>query len=155
MLPSWETSFYLSTRKGAYQQKIFAHVTDPSCVWKQYTLRYSTFFAQISHCSMKDCSNTSWSYSTSTFTISDRCIAVCKWWFFVWFVGENPDFPLCPCSFWEFCYPSVIADLSFINDNSLIIKISYSISFLLENSYFIKIISSSKFKSTAGNILCI
>ena len=71
MLPSWETSFYLSTQKGAYQQKIFAHVTDPSCVWKQYTLRYSTFFAQISHCSMKDCSNTSWSYSTSTFTDSE------------------------------------------------------------------------------------
>ena len=50
----------------------------------------------------------SWSYSTSTFTISDRCIAVCKWWFFVWFVWENPDFPLCPCGFGRFCYHGVI-----------------------------------------------
>ena len=115
MLPSWETSFYLSTRKGAYQQKIFAHVTDPSCVWKQYTLRYSTFFAQISHCSMKDCSNTSWTYSTSTFTVSDWCIAVCKWWFFVWFVEENPDFPLCQCGFWGFCYHGVITTQLILN----------------------------------------
>ena len=59
---------------------------------------------------LDDCSNTSWSYSTSTFTISDRCIAVCKWWFFVWFVGENPDFPLCPCGFWGFCYHGVIIE---------------------------------------------
>ena len=155
MLPSWETSFYLSTRKGAYQQKIFAHVTDPSCVWKQYTLRYSTFFAQISHCSMKGCSNTSWTYSTSTFTVSEWRVAEAKWLFSVHFVWKNTDFPLCPCGFWGFCYHGVITDLSFINDNSLIIKFSYSIPFLLENSYFIKIISSSKFKSTAGNILCI
>ena len=53
-------------------------------------------------------SNTAWSNSTSTFTISDWRIAVCKWWFFVWFVGESPDFPLYPCGFWGFCYHSVI-----------------------------------------------
>ena len=57
---------------------------------------------------LDNCSNTSWSYSTSTFTISDWRIAVCKWWFFVHFVGENTDFPLCPCGFWRFCYHSVI-----------------------------------------------
>ena len=104
---------------------------------------------------LDNCSNTAWTYCSTTFTISDWCIAVCKWWFFVWFVGKNPDFPFCPYGFWEFCYHGVITDLSFINENSLIIKFSYSIPFLLENSYFIKIISSSKFKSTAGNILCI
>ena len=112
-------------------------------------------YSLLSRILLDDCSNTSWSYSTSTLTISDWRIAVCKWWFFVWFVGESPDFPLYPCGFWGFCYHGVITDLSFINDNSLIIKFSYSIPFLLENSYFIKIISSSKFKSTAGNILCI
>ena len=62
-------------------------------------------------------------------------------------MGESPDFPLYPCGFWGFCYHGVITDLSFINDNSLIIKFSYSIPFLLENSYFIKIISSSKDKN--------
>ena len=105
---SGSTVYYLSTRKGAYQQKIFAHVTDPSCVWKQYTLRYSTFFAQISHCSMKDCSNTSWTYSTSTFTVSEWRVAEAKWLFSVHFVWKNTDFPLCPCGFWRFCYHGVI-----------------------------------------------
>ena len=154
MLPSWGTNFYLSPGREHISKNICSYDRPILCLKTMY-LAVLYIFRTISHYLMNDCSNTTWSYSTSTFTISDRCIAVCKWWFFVWFVGENPDFPLCPCSFWEFCYHSVIADLSFINDNSLIIKFSYSISFLLENSYFIKIISSSKFKSTAGNILCI
>ena len=127
-----------------------------SYAWTQCYLTITIYIIlPVNQWLLDDGSNTSWSYSTATLTISDRCIAVCKWWFFVWFVGESPDFPLYPCGFWGFCYHGVITDLSFINDNSLIIKFSYSIPFLLENSYFIKIISSSKFKSTAGNILCI
>ena len=76
------------------------------------TLRYSIY---ISQWLLDDCSNTSWSYSTSTFTISDWCIAVCKWWFFVWFVGETPDFPLCPYDFWGFCYHGVITTQLILN----------------------------------------
>ena len=33
-------------------------------------------YSLLSRILLDDCSNTSWSYSTSTFTISDRCIAV-------------------------------------------------------------------------------
>ena len=74
---------------------------------------------------LDDCSNTTWSYSTSTFTISDRCITVCKWWFFVRFVLENPNFPLCPFVFWEFCYHGVITLYIFLLFHMYIYRQSY------------------------------
>ena len=51
---------------------------------------------------LDNCSNTAWSYSTSAFTISDRCIAVFKWWFFVWFVWKIRIFHCVRMVFWDF-----------------------------------------------------
>ena len=57
---------------------------------------------------LDDRSNTAWSYSTSTFTVSEWRVAEAKWLFSAHFVRKNADFPLCPCNILEFCYHSVI-----------------------------------------------
>lgn len=57
---------------------------------------------------LNDCSNTTRTNGSTTFTVSEWRVAEAKWLFFVHFVGENTDFPLCPCGFWGFCYHSVI-----------------------------------------------
>ena len=52
--------------------------------------------------------NSTRTYSTSAFTVSEWHVAEAKWLFFVHFVQKNTNFPLCPCGFWEFCYHGVI-----------------------------------------------
>ena len=69
--------------------------------------QYTLFKVVLSRL-LDDCSNLSRSYCTSTFTISEWRVTAAKWLFFVHFVGKNPDFPLCPCGFWRFCYHGVI-----------------------------------------------
>lgn len=49
-----------------------------------------------------------WLIGPSTFTISNWCIVVCKWWFFICLIWKYSNFPLCPCDFQWFRYHSFI-----------------------------------------------
>ena len=112
MISSWfliSQFLFLSNYCNATEKPRKPYGSGVSYVWTQCYLAITIYIIlSTNQWLLDDRSNTAWSYSTSTFTISDRCIAVYKWWFSVWFVGKNPDFPLCPCGFWRFCYHGVI-----------------------------------------------
>ena len=103
-------------------------VSRVSYVWTQCYLAITIYIIlSVNQWLLDNGSNTTWSYSSTTLTISNRCIVVCKWWFFVWFVGKNLDFSLCPCSFRGFCYHNIITLLSYI-PSLTILKILFFIS---------------------------
>ena len=71
-------------------------------------IRHRYIILSVNQWLLDNGSNTTWSYSSTTLTVSEWCVAEAKWRFFVWFVQENPDIPLCPCGFLGFCYHGVI-----------------------------------------------